>query len=357
MRLLLCDPARPDSHITIALAGAAGWRAQNLAPDSYRVLLALTAPKGLAALADVLDAAQLSQTRVTKDLRVQARNAIEAFLQGVLDHPANFRLRAEGDGLAARLWEEGLILIYRLLFILKLETASDPARAFSFASTDIWRNALSPNRALGPLVRRHLDQGADTGRMLKGRGLRLIFQVFRDGLSCSELSVAPLGGALFGARATPLLDGLAWGERAVALLLDRLLWTMPKGRERERVHYGSLDVEDLGRVYEALLELEPGITTEPMARLRRGKLEVVLPLCRAANVRRTRKSPDNRTSVTWVEEIPPNRFFLRAGLGRKTTGSYYTPHAFVRFLVCETLARRSACGVRTRSRSLSRSCR
>ena len=169
-------------------------------------------------------------------------------------------------------------------------------------------------------------------------GLRLIFQVFRDGLSCSELSVAPLGGALFGAQATPLLDGLAWGERAVALLLDRLLWTMPKGRERERVHYGSLDVEDLGRVYEALLELEPGITTEPMARLRRAKLEVVLPLSRAANLRDARKQSDDRVGVTWVEDIAPNRFFLRAGLGRKTTGSYYTPHAFVRFLVRETLA-------------------
>jgi hypothetical protein len=320
LRLLLCDVTRPDSHVTIPLTGAAGWRAQNLAPDSYRVLLALAAPKGLGALAGVLDAARLSQTRVTKDLRVQARNAIEGFLQGVLDHPANLRLRAEGDGLAARLWEEGLILIYRLLFILKLETASDPGRAFSFASTNLWRNALSPNRALGPLVRRHVDQGADTGRMLED-GLRLIFQVFRDGLSCSELSVAPLGGALFGTQATQLLDRLAWGERAVALLLDRLLWTMPKGRARTRVHYGSLDVEDLGRVYEALLELEPGITTEPMARLRRAKLEVVLPLSRAASLRGARKQSDDRVGVTWVEDIATNRFFLRAGLGRKTTGS------------------------------------
>ena len=42
--------------------------------------------------------------------------------------------------------------------------------------------------------------------------------------------------------------------------------------------------------------------------------------------------------MTWVEDIPAGRFFLRVGLGRKTTGSYYTPHAFVRFLVRETLA-------------------
>ena len=69
------------------------------------------------------------------------------------------------------LWEEGLILVYRLLFILKLESAADPACAFSFASTSLWRGALSPNRALGPLVRRLLDHGHDTGRMLED-GLR-----------------------------------------------------------------------------------------------------------------------------------------------------------------------------------------
>ena len=33
----------------------------------------------------------------------------------------------------------------------------------------------------------------------------------------------------------------------------------------------------------------------------------------------------------------PDRFYLRVGLGRKATGSFYTPHSFVRFLVHETL--------------------
>jgi hypothetical protein len=335
LRLLLCDPARPDSHIAIPLTGTGGWRAQNLAPDSYRLVLALATPKGIAALPDVLDAARLSQTQVTKDLRVQARNAIEGFLQAVLDNPANVGA-SDLCRHADTLWEEGLILVYRLLFILKLESAADPACAFSFASTSLWRGALSPNRALGPLVRRSLDHGHDTGRMLED-GLRFVFAVFRDGLSCSELAVTSLGGALFGTQATPLLDGLTWGERAVALLLDRLLWTTPKGRARERVHYGSLDVEDLGRVYEALLELEPGITAVPMSRLRRAKLEVVLPAEQAARYREG-GAVGTGTRLTWVDDIPAGRFFLRAGAGRKATGSYYTPHAFVRFLVRATLA-------------------
>ena len=44
-----------------------------------------------------------------------------------------------------------------------------------------------------------------------------------------------------------------------------------------------------------------------------------------------------KTKVEWIEEIPPDRFYLRVGLGRKSSGSYYTPHSFVRFLVQETL--------------------
>jgi hypothetical protein len=164
---------------------------------------------------------------------------------------------------------------------------------------------------------------------------------------------------------TPILTQRDWGERAVAHLLDRLLWT-PQRRgadTRERVHYGPLDVEDLGRVYEALLELEPGISSEPMCRLRRQKLEVVVPLAQGERYRPAQpiaadEFPDTddtdtedtdsedeevstrgkKTKVEWIEYIPPHRFYLRVGLGRKASGSYYTPHAFVRFLVQETLA-------------------
>jgi hypothetical protein len=324
LRLLLSDPARPDSHVSVALSGATGWWEQRTIPDSFRMLLALAGAIGVSQLPYVLDAAQLAQTRVTRELRLQARAAIEGFVGAVLDHPANAAVLRATDRLPVRLWEEGLILVYRLLFILRLEGSADPVRAFSFASTRLWRTALSPNQSLGPLVRRRLDHGHDTGRMLED-GLRTLFRVFRDGLACNELSVAALGGALFGNGATSLLDRLAWGEQAVAMLLDCLLWTCPKGRGRERVHYGALNVEDLGRIYEALLELEPGIAAEPMVRLRRGKLEVVVPA--------SRHDPAVR-----VESIPASRFFLRAGIGRKATGSYYTPHAFVRFLVGEALA-------------------
>ncbi|HEY8290433.1 MAG TPA: hypothetical protein VIG49_14265 [Acetobacteraceae bacterium] len=333
LRLLLSDPARSDSHIVIRLMGDGGWRSRREPPDSYRALTAIARPSGLAALPAILDAARLSQVRVTRALRVQAREGLEGFIQALLDqhasrHPRDARKQPD----ARTLWNEGLILVYRLLFILKLESTADPARAFSFASTALWRAALSPNQALGPLVRRHLDHGHATGTMLES-GLRTVFRIFRDGVSCSELSVAPLGGALFGADTTPVLDRLAWGEKAVAILLDRLLWTRIRGGERARVQYSALGVEDLGGIYEALLELEPGIADAPMVRLRRATLEAVVP------------ADSEAASQGRVEDIPRGRFFLRAGLARKATGSFYTPHGFVHFLVRESLGP----AVRTRS--------
>jgi hypothetical protein len=334
LRLLLCDPARGGSYVIVPLLGNDGWRSRNTAPDSYRLILALGSPKGIAALPAIIEAARFSQARVTKDLRIQARQAIEGFVQGVLSDSLNSG-EPRLDQQVGTLWREALIIVYRLLLILKLESGLDSARSFSFASTDLWRTVLSPNRVLGPLVRRKLDHGHDTGHMLE-QGLRVVFRLLRDGLWCSEVSITPLGGALFGAEATPLLDRLAWGERGVAVLLDRLLWTSPKGRPRERVHYGSLDVEELGHIYEALLELEPGIAAVPMVRLRRAKLELVVTEEQVGQHHLSAGRASTRTSR--VEDINPGQFYLRAGLGRKQTGSYYTPHPFVRFLVREALA-------------------
>ncbi len=357
LRLLVSDPARPDSQIVVRIDP--GWKRGRAAPDSFRLVLALASPAGVKALPDLVEQARLQQARVTRALRDQARQAVEGFVQAVLDHPENrssLAARTDTARLARDLWREGLIVVYRLLFILKLEASDDPARSFSFASTSLWRNSFSPSTVLAARTRDRLDRGVETGRFLE-QGLRTLFRMFTEGVESTELHVRPLGGSLFGEAATPVLSPLRWGEDAVARLLDRLLWTPPGrgGEPPRRVHYGPLDVEDLGRVYEALLELEPGIATEPMCRLRRQKLEVVVPLAQGERYRTTpaaetaddeeedepeeEEAPAGRgkTRVEWIEAIDPGRFYLRVGLGRKATGSYYTPHSFVRFLVQETL--------------------
>ena len=369
LRLLFCDPARTSGYMSIRLDKTGGWRGSRTMPDSFRLLLALASPRGLTLLPELLEQARLTQARVTAKLREQAKRAVMGFVQTVLDEPGNALVLGEfGDrqGLAEKLWSEALVLIYRLLFVLKLESSPDQARAFSFRSTSLWRNSYSPNTALAPLVRKVLDEGAQTGGML-GEGLRVLFRLFQEGLRSSEMNVSALGGMLFGAGTTPLLDRLAWPELSVAKLLDALFWTPSGGKsEVRRVHYGSLEVEDLGRVYEALLELSPGIAEQPLCRLRRQKLEVCVPLAQGEAYRGNLREGDGRnegkeesgaegegagageeeeeeeegkgkTRVEWIEEIRAGAFYLRTGLGRKSTGSYYTPHAFVRFLIEETL--------------------
>ncbi|EAW36783.1 Eco57I restriction-modification methylase domain-containing protein [Lyngbya sp. PCC 8106] len=368
LRVLISDPARPDSQLIVPID--THWKRSRSVPDSYRLVWALSSPEGIVAVPELVEKARLQQAQVTKDLRVQARRAVRLFIQEILDRgqlEANAEpltpdiqnaphRNYEPDALAKQLWREGLIVVYRLLFVLKLETSDDPARAFSFASTSLWRNSFSPTTALAKYVRRVLDEGMETGEFLE-QGLKQMFRMFAEGLECTELHVKPLGGALFGPNTTPILSSLSWGERAVAHLLDQLLWTAKRrgAIARERVHYGSLDVEDLGRVYEALLELEPGIATEPMCRLQRDKLQVVVPLAQGEKYRPVVQSETDgdtdienddeeetpkrtkKTKVQWIEEIKPGQFYLRVGLGRKSSGSYYTPHSFVRFLVRETL--------------------
>lgn len=339
LRLLLCDPARPGSHVSIRLDRSNGWRGQRDVPNSFRLLLALASPDGVKSVPEVLDQARLGQSEVTAGLRKQARAAVESFIQELLRHPDNAQVlgkNTDKQALARELWREGLVLVYRLLFIFKLEASPDPARVFSFNASTLWRGTYSPSMALGPIAKDVVERGLESGRLLED-GLRALFGMFADGLRCSELVVSPLGGVLFGRESTRLIDSLAWGEQSVAKLLYNLLWTEGDAKTpKMRVHYGPLDVEDLGRVYEALLELDAGYAAEPMVRLRRDKLEVVVPKGQGERYRGVAHD-GGETVVEFVEDVPAGAFFLRAGLGRKATGAYYTPHAFVRFLVQETL--------------------
>src|SRR5690606_29015789 len=124
LRVLLCDPARPESTIVVRLDRSGGWGGAPALPDSFRLAWALASSAGVAQVPELVEQARLGQTRVTAELRKQARRAVEGFVQAVLDHPDNQAKLADVDraALAKALWREGLILVYRLLFVFKLES-------------------------------------------------------------------------------------------------------------------------------------------------------------------------------------------------------------------------------------------
>lgn len=356
LRILISEPSGTDSEVVIKID--TDWKRSYHVPDSFRFLISIVSPNGITFLPELLDKARLKQSAVTQELRVQARQAIEGFIQKILNDPENISTLdkyKDKDNLAKILWHEGLIIIYRLLFILKGEASSDPLKSFSFTGSTIWRNTFSPTVSLAYYVRKCLDENVNTGNFLE-KGLKTIFYIFNEGVKSTELNIAPLNGALFGKDSAPFLSQLHWPEKACAYLLDKLLWTIPqRGRNRtsrQRIHYGSLKISDLGNIYELLLELEPGIAQERMCRLRRAKLEVVVPYNQGEKYKKIivledaeeklkdgmqAKEDYRATKIKWIEEIKEGKFYLRTGLGKKSSGSYYTRESFVRFLIQETL--------------------
>jgi hypothetical protein len=248
----------------------------------------------------------------------QARAALEVFLRNILPHCDLGALAQELDraSLAQQLWHEGLALLFRVLFVAKLERPRKTQQCDPLVARESWQEH-SIVHCLAPLARKLSKNETGLQASSLEKRLRESFDQFRQHHDWG----------IFCAANTALLDQLPWGDENVARFLNQLL--NEPGTQEAMAQWTP---EDLGRVYEGLLGLEPGITTTASCRLRRAALEVVVPLEQGESYRSRRG-----TGIQWVEEIPAEQFYVRAGLGRKTTGAYYTPAPFVAFLVRQAL--------------------
>ncbi|MEW5764472.1 MAG: Eco57I restriction-modification methylase domain-containing protein [Acidobacteriota bacterium] len=231
-------------------------------------------------------------------VRDRLRDGVEACLQilanGFLSHEVNVALRRRLDPactgqeriLPEELYRQLLRLVYRFLFLLVAEE----------------RGLIGPN----PLYRDHYGI-LRLRRLLDRReafddhddlwhALRLLWKVFRDERLAALLEVAPLNGDLF----APLdLDACALKNRDLLEAFRCLAeYRESPSAPPRRVNYAALDVEELGSVYESLLEYKPQVASEH----------------------------------------PFPRFFLtQEGSERRSTGSYYTDPSLVEPLVRHAL--------------------
>lgn len=176
----------------------------------------------------------------------------------------------------------------------------------------------------------------------------------------------------------PELDDLRLGDRTIAYVLEALTHVQTK-RGKVTLSYRELDVEQLGALYESLLERAVDAVDEqsgPLWRIRLDGEEAMVTASQLADLRKRRgeagvsslEPEDNEeedepdaTQDDAAEEdefdsepvatgkkkpikvlpataqapnpIPVGSVVLRAGLGRKQSGSYYTNRAFVQYLV------------------------
>jgi hypothetical protein len=239
-------------------------------------------------------AARTEGVRVLDGLRDGVQRSIEHIGQGFLAHPSNTALRERlrsGALDKQDYYRQILRLVYRLLFLfvaddrdLLLVPTADPAaqkryREF-YATTRLRR--LATTRAGS----RHHDLYC---------GLKLVMEKL-SGDGCTELALPALGSFLFSPRALPDLNACDISNLQL-LEAIRALAVTQTGQSRRVVDYKNLGAEELGSVYESLLELHPDLNAEAAS----FELKVA------------------------------------AGSERKKTGSYYTPTSLISCLLDSAL--------------------
>jgi hypothetical protein len=182
----------------------------------------------------------------------------------------------------ATLWEQSLTVLYRVLFLLFAE-----ARGLVPLWHPVYRDRYSLEAIVSVLL---------AGRPYRGlwRAIHAISRLAHAGCTAGELRVTAFNGRLFAPSQATAFDNTRLSDLVMSRTVVALSST-PVGRQgaRSRILYRDLDVEQLGAVYERVLEYEPAA-------------EGAAPLARTRDI-------------------------------RKSSGSFYTPRAVTTFLVRRTL--------------------
>ena len=221
----------------------------------------------------------------------QVEQALRALGSGFLAANPEMRDALSSGRLSRTDWfNELLRLVYRLIFLMVAEdrqllhpAGTDPeardlyARGYSLARL----RELSVRRAAWD---RHHD---------RYEGVKVVFRACARGEP--ELGLPALGG-LFGATQLPTLETARLTNRALMEAIYRLGW-LRQSHGLVPVNWRAMATEELGSVYESLLELQPQLT-------------------------------DDGRALVFAQDVAEQK-----GNQRKTTGSYYTPDSLVQALL------------------------
>jgi hypothetical protein len=198
-------------------------------------------------------AGQQAGIRARDELRRGVERALTELGQGFLAEPVNADLRAaliEGRLTPAAYFQQLLRLVYRLIFLLTVEERGllhPPASAP--AAQKLYERGYGLRRLRERAVR-HSAHDAHTDLYA---ALKITFRALATGEP--RLALPALGG-LFGSEQTPWLDAAQLQNRHLLSALWALAWIARDGAT-ERVNWHDMGPEELGSVYESLLELVP----------------------------------------------------------------------------------------------------
>ena len=199
-------------------------------------------------------------TRARETLRDGVEAALLELGQGFVSHPSNTALRdalATGTLSSHEYLRELLRLVYRQIFLLTVEEREILHRSDADPSAvSLYSDGYSLRRLRERAVRRSAhDRHGDLWQALR--------QVW-IGLGVGEplLALPPLGG-LFDSNQCPALDACKLENRFLLSALFHLAWLRPEANAPlTRVNWRDMGPEELGSIYESLLELVPMLSNE-----------------------------------------------------------------------------------------------
>lgn len=242
--------------------------------------------------------------RVCRSLRDGVLEALGALMQGFADSHRNAP-RAVRSLLPDHLFEQSLTIVYRILFLLFAE-----ARRLLPTWHAIYRSAYGME-TLRAVVERP-DPGAARGVW---ETFQAISRLVHDGCHAGTLVVTPFNGRLFSPARTPLAESGRLDDRVASRAIAALSTEPGRGgMGRQRIAYRDLGVEQLGSVYESVLDYEPVV--EPVDAGTRGL------------------SAEARSAKA---EAPFVVTLRRSSGHRKATGTFYTPLSVTSYLVRRSL--------------------
>lgn len=233
--------------------------------------------------------------RALDQLRAGVEEAVTALGSGFLAHPANTALRDQlnGGSLTKQDYFRQLLrIVYRFLFLFVTE---DRELLFADQVPAKTREQYLRHYSLTRLRRMALRMGGTQHADL-WHVVRLVFRSLGSDTGCAALGLPALGSFLWSNKATPDLNDAQLANRDL-LQAIRALAFAEQNRVRRPIDYKNIGTEELGSVYESLLEQHPDV------------------------------------------HVPTAKFTLgtHAGHERKTTGSYYTPPSLVQCLLDSAL--------------------
>lgn len=225
--------------------------------------------------------------QVEQALRLLGAGFLEA------DPALSARLRS-GEADLTQWFNELLRLVYRLIFLMAAEDRDllHPEKATPEARA-LYREGYSLT-----LLRERAARAVNWDRHHdRYEGVKILFRALAQG---EEALGLPALGGLFAADQLPNLEGARMRNRAFLGAIYELSW-LRGAQSVVPVNWRAMRTEELGSVYESLLELQPQL------------------------------SSDGRSLLFASDSVE------RKGNQRKTTGSYYTPDSLIQALLDSAL--------------------